>query len=501
MNNRLKRGVWFIIPAIFVITILSIISSWSPEAVVVADSPPPPLPAFEGEAYDPILANVKLINQQPLSLTADMSGWNHVFSETFSAPVESTVWSAIDNDGDTNGEYYWATGVYASTNVTDTIARAISGGTDGMLLSENDPYPDNVDSWLILGPFSTEGSDRATITFDYWFDAALLDYFGVAVSTDGVNYTGTRLSGGLPGWHNVSHSLNDFVGEEKVWVAFTFTTDASGNQTNRLGAYMDNVNLYLHNALITYLPVMQKGFTPVPTNTPIPTNTPTPTATPVAGDYLDEFGNSNTGWAMRRTDMSSSNDWEVTYTTADELRLIVDETDSYIIVSPLVQAVEPPYNIEVIARFTSQSKDRHMYAIIFGADWDDGTVCPASDYSTCFNSYYWLRVEYDESIIGSPQLQYTLRRVTQHNSNNNPQSVTLIDWHDLGSASPTGWHEWDVLVEANGKITISFDDDFRGSVTDTTLLDQRYFGLMVQTNDEGDARSHFDYYKVDDVDN
>ena len=503
MNKRLERGVWMIIPAIFVITILSIVRSWSQETVVVADSPPPVLPPFEAEVYTPTLTNVKVINQNPLSITGE-SGWNLVFSETFTTALDSNVWSAIDNDGDTNGEYYWSTGVYSSTTITDTIARAISGGVDGMVLAETEGYPDNVDSWLILGPFSTAGVDRATITFDYWFDAALLDYFGVAVSTDGVTYSGDQQSGGLPGWHSVSYSLNDFVGQETVYVAFTFKTDASGNQTNRLGAYLDNVNLYLHYPLNTYLPFVNKAFTPVPTNTPTPTNTPiatntpTPTATPIAGNYRDDFDNSNTGWEMRRTDINNTSNWEVNYLPAEELELVVDSTHSYIIASPLVAAPEPPYNIELRARFTDQSEDRHIYGIVFAADWN-GNECPNNNYSSCFNRYYLLRVEWDETNVGDPKLEFMLRRIYDHDGSNNPLAVDLVGWTGLGIATAHHWHEWDIRFEEDGDIKISFDDVLVASTNDTNSFGQRYFGLSVETRDNGDGRVKFDYFKVNEI--
>lgn len=502
MNKRLKRGVWFSIPAIFIITILSIIISWSQEAIVVADSPPPILPAFEGEVYTPTLANVKMINQHPISITGE-SGWNLVFSETFSTSLDSSVWSAIDNDGDTNGEYYWSTGVYSNTTITDTIARAISGGADGMLTTETQPYPDNVDSWLILGPFSTQGVGQATITFDYWFDAALLDYFGVAVSTDGVNYSGVRKSGGLPEWHSVSYSLNDFVDEDMVYVAFIFTSDDSGNSTNRLGAYVDNVDLYLLYSLNTYLPLVNKGFTPVPTNTPTPTNTPvatntpTPTLTPTPGNYRDDFDDPDSGWEMRRTD-SNPNDWEVNYLVAEELELVVDKTKSYVIASPLVAAPERPYNIEVKARFTDQSQHRHLYGILFAANWD-GTECPNSDFSSCFKRFYWLRVAWDEPNSSNPRLEFMLKRVFTFEADNDPVSVDLIGWTGLGNATAHHWHEWDIRFEEDGDIKISFDDVLVASTRDTNDFGQLYFGLLAETRDIGDARVKFDYFKLNEI--
>ena len=500
MNLGLKRGIWIIIPAIFVMTVLSIMSIWSPEATVVADTPPPMLPEFDGADFSGLL-NAKLLNQQPISISTEATGWSLVLSETFTTTLDTMMWSAIDNDSASNGEYYWATGVFSNTGMTDTVsARAISGGADGMSVTETDGYPDNADSWLVLGPFSTEGANAAVITFDYFFDAAIGDFFGVAVSTDGgLNYVGKEQNGGLAsnGWQSVSYNLNDVVGESAVYVAFIFTSDGSGNTNNRLGAYVDNVNLYMSFSLSTYLPFINKAFTPTPTSTPVPTNTPTPV--PVLDHYRDDFDDPDSGWEMRRTDISNTSDWAVKYRSDEQLELEVDNTSNYIIVSPLVEAPEPPYNIELKARFGTDSDDRHIYGIVFAADWN-GTACPNNVYTSCFNKYHWLRVEWDESDPGNPFLEFMMRRIHSHNANNSPQGVDLLGWKKLNNASPTGWHEWDILVEENGKISISFDDNLVATTTSTTDIGLPYFGVMLETRHEGGAYAKFDYFKYDAVD-
>ena len=511
MNEGLKRGAWIVIPAIFVMTILSIISIWGPQASVVADSPPPILPEFDGFAFSDQLDNVKVLNQIPISVPQEATGWSLVLSETFTTTLDMNLWSSIDNDGDMNGEYYWDTGIYSNTTVSDTVARAISGGANGISVTVSEGYTASVDSWLILGPFSTESATSAVVTFDYWFDAHVGDYFGIAVSTDGgLTYSGERQNGGLAadGWQSVSYNLNDVVGETAVYIAFIFTTDETSNSDNRLGAYLDNIDLYMRYSINTYLPVVIQDFTPTPTststpthtptptNTPEVTNTPTPTHTPESSNYRDDFDDPDSGWEMRRTDMSNANDWEITYTENEELQLEVDETRSYIIVSPLVEAPQLPYNIEARARFTDQSEDRHLYGIIFGANWNGNDDCPVEDYSTCFNTYYWLRVEWDETNSNDPRLEFMLRRVYSHSGSNSPQAVDLIGWTGLGNATPNSWHEWDIRVESDGDIKISFNDALVASVSDSALINRKYFGVMLETNDIGDARVKFDYFKV-----
>jgi hypothetical protein len=428
----------------------------------------------------------------------ESTGWTLVLSESFTTTLDTTMWSAIDNDGATNGEYYWATGIYSNTGVTNTLARAISGGANGISVTASTGYTDSVDSWLILGPFNPGSASAAVVTFDYWFDATVGDYFGVAVSTDGgLTYSGERLNGGLEGWHSVSYNLNDVVGETAVYIAFIFTSDDSGNTQNRMGAYLDNINLYMRYSLSTYLPLIRKDFTPTPTATPIATNTPIATPVVPVAHYLDNFDNANSGWAMRRTDITNANNWGVVYTNQQELQIEVDNPQSYVIAAPVALAPQRPYNIEVKARFTTDSENQHKYGIVFAGDWD-GHPCVNNNYATCFNKYYLLQVQI-KFVNNVSHLEYIIRQVYDHDANNNPIFVDLKGWTTLTNAAPTGWHEWDVFVDDDGTIRIAFEDTQIASVTGSTGLDRPYFGVLGSTSGDGNAVVRFDYYKVDEV--
>jgi hypothetical protein len=495
MNKYTQRGAIIIIPTVLLILIIAALTTFPNGAgqTAVADTPPQPLPAFEGEVYNTQLEQLKGLNINPIPVPTDAHGWTIIYSDTFTTTLDANVWSSIDNDADTNGEYNWATGVYTSTGITDTImARAISGGTMGSTLTETQGYPDNVNSWLVLGPFSTENASKATITFDFWNEAALGDYFGVVASTDGQAYSGLRQSGGVGEWNSVSYNLNDYVGQSSVYVAFIFTTNADGNTLNRLGAYLDNVSLYLNYPSNVYLPLMRQDITPTPANTP----TPTPSPTSQSGNYLDLFDDPNSGWEMRRTNIGDIDDYAIIYRTDDILEMQVDKTDDYLLASPLVPAPDKPYNIEVIAQFTDGSKDRHLYGIIFSGNYNGSSQCPNTGFTSCFTSFYYLRVEWDETTANSPKLEYMLRRVWGFDEGNNMLATDLLGWSTLTGASPDGWHEWDILVENNGKITLSFDDAPLATVQDPEPLPGNYFGFIVETRAQGGARVKFDQFKA-----
>lgn len=498
MNQSLQRGAWIVIPAIFVIAILSLMSIWTPQTPVSADTPPPVLPEFGGTAFSDVLDFSSGLNTEPISLPAEVPGWSLVLSETFTTTLDLTRWTAVDNNDTTAGEYYWGTDNFTVTgDVANTVAWAIRDGADGISVTVSQGYTNSVESWLILGPLNMENANQAVVVFDYWLESAIGDFLGVATSINGIDYNGKRLSGDISDWQSVSYSLNDVVGESAVYIAFIFTTNADGNASNRLGAFLDNVNLYLQYSYDTYLPAIRQDFTPTPTATPVATVTPTPTPLAPVAHYRDNFDDPNSGWAMRRTDITDVNNWGVNYFAQQELELEVGDKESYVIAAPAVLAPQRPYNIEVKARFTTNSKNQHKYGIVFAADWN-GKPCPSNNFAACFNKYYVLQVQLKES-GGSLHMEYMIRQVYDHDGNNNPIFVDLKGWTSLGTAATTGWHEWDVFVDDDGTINIAFNDTAVASVSGSTGLDRPYFGVLGATSTNGGAVVRFDYYKVDEV--
>ncbi len=117
------------------------------------------------------------------------------------------------------------------------------GGADNV---ENG-YQNNMNTWMVYGPFSLADCSDAELNYNVWYDTeSNYDYFKVYASTDGQAYWGLHYDGQSNGWESHSfdltdvYEIGDVTGLNNVWIAFAFTSDVSNTAQ---GAYIDNVNL------------------------------------------------------------------------------------------------------------------------------------------------------------------------------------------------------------------------------------------------------------------
>jgi C1A family cysteine protease len=173
------------------------------------------------------------------------SGWIAIVSEDFEGTFPGP-W-LLEDDVQWFGDYLWAKRdcrPYAGSH----SGWAVGGGADGALLACGAYYPNNVSSWMTYGPFSLADATAAELTFELWLNAeAEFDWFSVAVSTDGANWSGWSATDSTGGWVNVSIDLKSaphlgpLLGRPKVWVALGFDSDESYRLPE--GAYVDNIVL------------------------------------------------------------------------------------------------------------------------------------------------------------------------------------------------------------------------------------------------------------------
>jgi hypothetical protein len=467
---------------------------------------PPDLPTFEGEAVAVEFKSSELLEKEAQPAAANQVGWTIVLDEDWEAGFDQQIWTTVDQNGLNHGDYKWGTRTFENTLGGGTrSAWGIGGGEDGGPLDPaNDGYPAEVRSWLMYGPVDMSSAVDAQLNFNYWFEADSGDSFSVLVSSDGINWHGREvIDGGNGTWLSRSLALTGYAGEPTVYFAFRFYTDSTGDP-NKAGALVDDIELHLNLLNKGYLPIIEYAFTPTftPTPTPQPTVTPTatPTATPIPGgtDYRDDFSSSINTWAIRRGTNGGSFSLQHRGDTDGGrqgfLEAQVFSTNSYLIASPLVQSIAPPYNIEFYAKL-KEPDDRHMYGVVFGGDWN-GQACDTANPANCFTRYYELRVQYRD-FSGQPFQEIKLVRVDSHDSFNEPVGQILIDWTKGGNVGTDEWVEIDVFVEADGRIVVSFNDKYIAEARDTTLINNRYFGLMLITRENGNARVKFDYLKVD----
>jgi len=458
-------------------------------------APPPQQEQFEGirvqESFPVPGLPVGDTSSRPRRQSA---GWTVLLDEDWEDGFDANKWLTVDRNGSQGGDYRW--GLRDVENPLaggQASAWSIGGGQNGENLNPaKDGYPPRVDSWLIHGPVDMTGALNAELSFNYSFQADDLDSFSVLVSTDGSNWEGKQTdSGGAGEWNGRNFSLNDFLGQKTVYLAFRFTSNDDGNKKKK-AAFVDDIVLRADYGSKQYLP----HISVLPTPTPPPT--PTPSPTPPSGVFLDDFTSDISGWEARRARPGAIYGFRH---RADEdggrrgfLEVNVDSTDGFVILSPLVPAKNPPYNIELYAKL-KDTKDRQMYGVVFGADWN-GQACNAPSSPNCFNRYYELRVQYRNT--GGKQFQEVkLKRIDSHDGNGEPQGPTLIDWKKGGNVGPDDWVEIDIYVSDEGTINISWNGKFIAQAKDATLLNQKYFGLLLITKENGNARVKYDYIKID----
>lgn len=168
-----------------------------------------------------------------------------LLQEDFDGTFPSGNWRVLDHNGSKNGEYYWDDDDFKPFNGKSS-AWVANGGGNG-LDPEYYNYPDNLQTWMIYGPFDLSDASNANFTFNYWNVSEInYDHLGWYASPDGNNFYGMRVSGNSQGWKPVTLNLatvpvvGNLLGDSSVWIAFRFSSD--GNTTDR-GAFIDQVRV------------------------------------------------------------------------------------------------------------------------------------------------------------------------------------------------------------------------------------------------------------------
>ncbi len=122
-----------------------------------------------------------------------------------------------------------------------------AGWTGSGFNSPPTTYYNNMNAWLEAGPFNLSGVTSATLAFKLWLNSEMnYDWLYCMVSVDGQHYYGPGDSGNSQGWVDRSldltnvPTLGNVCGRSQVWIAFIFTSDASGTAE---GAYVDEVSI------------------------------------------------------------------------------------------------------------------------------------------------------------------------------------------------------------------------------------------------------------------
>ncbi len=211
----------------------------------------------------------------------------------------------------------------------------------------------------------------------------------------------------------------------------------------------------------------------------------------VAGNYEDQFSDSNSGWAMRREDT----DTVINSTYYENGHFVLRMKSSYdsLLGGPLKAAPKAPYRIETKVRLSGQD-NLHAYGIVFGGDWD-GTTCPNSHFSSCYNTYYRLLAMW---FGDSGRLKMELKRIDYHDPvNGHARGKTLISFRDVRVNSPSeGWQTWAIEVRPGGNIKVFVNGNLVGEANDNLYIHQPFFGNVASTNEYTGLKAEYDWYKV-----
>lgn len=227
---------------------------------------------------DAVISQADLTDDE-LQPHAEMApGWVTIVSESFEGAFPGQ-WRLLDNKPG-YGEYTWGkrncepfSGSYSGW--------AVGGGANGSALSCGSDYPNDVESWMIYGPFSLADASAASLTYRFWLNSEYeYDYLNWLVSTDGNTFQGPRATGDSDGWRDGELDLSDvpglgnLLGRSGLWIAFMFKSDVSDAEPE--GAYVDDIVLRKH---VGPLDPATPTRTTTPTRTRTPTRTPTQTRT------------------------------------------------------------------------------------------------------------------------------------------------------------------------------------------------------------------------------
>ncbi len=220
----------------------------------------------------------------------------------------------------------------------------------------------------------------------------------------------------------------------------------------------------------------------------------------VLGNYRDDFNDSTSNWMPVRR-MTYLEETEARYGTGNEagnLIIIVGDRWDWMIASPLQEAPPVPYEIEYRTRVHDAS-NLVSGGMVFGGDWN-GEPCPeyGNVYQTdnCFNHFYnfnfifygplKLLHEQVNSLVWCPSCMGSpLKRI-------GPTDV--VD-PVLTNGPSLEWHTYRYEVRSDG-VDFYLDGNFKAHFSDTTWINEPYFGVFASTDEYKPSIWFFDYFSV-----
>jgi hypothetical protein len=108
-------------------------------------------------------------------------------------------------------------------------------------------YANDMNAWMVYGPFDLSDASTAELIFYLWLDTEKeYDYFKWVASKDGSKFSGYRTDESTNGWIEKKFdlktvpTLGNLCGTSDVWIGFIFESDSLETQK---GAFIDDLVL------------------------------------------------------------------------------------------------------------------------------------------------------------------------------------------------------------------------------------------------------------------
>ncbi|MBE7553020.1 MAG: hypothetical protein HS126_18260 [Anaerolineales bacterium] len=192
----------------------------------------------------------------------------------------NSAWESFDLDGPANGESFWDD-VQFGQGGFNCIPRSgnwslwpADGGNNALNSCAGANYANNMQSWIVHGPFNLTGASEAWVDFYVRSQIQPGDFLYWTASINGFNFfgpnpiNGNYTSGPQGNGYNLLRfnlnnvfTLGDLRGKPAVWLAFIFESNATGTDK---GPFIDDVSVVVEKAItgLVYLPVVIKSPPP-----------------------------------------------------------------------------------------------------------------------------------------------------------------------------------------------------------------------------------------------
>lgn len=170
-------------------------------------------------------------------LATDPRDWTVLFAEGFEGEFPGSDWTL-------DGEPTWGRTSYKSHS---GVWSAYGAGGGSGAVAPPGPYPNDVDTWMIYGPFDLSQATAAQFEFYYWTELAPTEdrlFWGVARNRILMLFWGDDEEETSDGWQHAVYDIGQqhpsYLGEPEVWLGFKFESDEADAAE---GVYVDDILL------------------------------------------------------------------------------------------------------------------------------------------------------------------------------------------------------------------------------------------------------------------